>query len=264
MRKRSPLSWLWVALVVIFTLAPLGIMLMMSFSSSEFVRFPPPGFSLRWYRAYFASADWIDATLRSLWIGASVAGLSVLLGVPASLGIQRLGPVAGNLVLGLTTLPIILPPVVIAIAMYMAFSSLGLAGSVFGILFGHLTLGLPFVVLTTLAALNKMDPQYPMAARSLGSGKLRVFFTVTLPIIRPGILSGALFAFLTSFDELMIALFVGSSETRPLPRRMWEGVKSEFDPTISAASTFVVLTILALVAIVILSRRILRPGTRKT
>lgn len=253
------LARLWVATVVLFTLLPLGIMLMMSFSSSEFVRFPPPGYSMRWYQAYLASNDWIEATLRSVYIALVVSGLSVLIGVPASLGISRMGQAAANALLGLTTLPIVLPPVVIAIAMYMTFSRIGITGTVLGIVLGHLTLGLPFVVLTTLASLKKLDGQFLLAARSLGASSRRIFFTVTLPIIRPGILSGAFFAFLVSFDELLIALFIGSSETRTLPRKMWEGIRSEFDPTIAAASTFVVLASLGIVAAYWLARRAVRP-----
>jgi putative spermidine/putrescine transport system permease protein len=130
----------------------------------------------------------------------------------------------------------------------MTFSGIGLVGTRTGIVLGHLTLAIPFVILTTLASLRKLPSELRMAALSLGASRTRVILTVTLPLIRPGILSGAFFAFLTSFDELMISLFIGSPEIRTLPRRMWEGVRSEFDPTVSAASTVVVVATLIIVA----------------
>ncbi|MBL8581769.1 MAG: ABC transporter permease [Rhizobiaceae bacterium] len=255
-----------VAAVFLFSVLPLAVMLMMSFSSSEFVRFPPPSFSLRWYENYFTRTDWIESTLRSLWIGATVTAIAVLLGVPASLGIAKLGQRSADAALALATLPIVLPPVVIAVAMYMTFSSVGLVGTRTGIVLGHLTLAIPFVVLTTLASLRRLDPELVRAALSLGASRTRVTFTVTLPIIRPGILAGALFAFLASFDELMISLFVGNPEIRTLPRRMWEGVRSEFDPTVSAASAVVILATLVVVgfafAVNALARR-RRPSIRE-
>lgn len=246
-KKTDGVAWaarIWIAVVLVFSVLPILIMLMMSFSSSEFVRFPPPSYSLRWYESYFSSTDWVESSLRSVWIGLVVSGAAVLLGVPASLGIDRLGRRSANALLAFVTLPIVLPPIVIAVAMYMSFSSFGLVGTRSGIVLGHLTLAIPFVILTTLASLRKIDPELARAALSLGAGRLRVVFTVTLPLIRPGIVSGAFLAFLTSFDELMISLFIGNPEIRTLPRRMWEGVRSEFDPTITAASTVVVLATL--------------------
>lgn len=244
-RRSSFLGPLFVGLVVLVALVPLGIMFMMSFSSSEFVRFPPPGYSLRWYETYFFSSDWMDATRRSVVLGLIVAGISVLLGVPASLAIDRLSPKKASAMLALATLPIILPPVVIAVAMYMTFSKLGLAGTYAGLVVGHLTLALPFVIFTTLASLKGLEPELFRAGLSLGASRLRVTMTVILPLIRPGVLSGALLAFLTSFDELLISLFIGNPTIRTLPRRMWDGIRSEFDPTIAAASAVVVLATLA-------------------
>ncbi len=226
-RSRLPaIVFAW--LVVAFALLPLGIMFMMSFSSSEFVRFPPPGYSLRWYEAYFNSGDWVEATIRSLVLGVVVSALSVVLGVPASLAIDRMGGRSANATLAVVTLPIILPPVVIAVAMYMTFSKLGLVGTYAGLVVGHLTLALPFVVFTTLASLRGLGPEYYRAGLSLGASRTRVVMTVVLPMIRPGILSGAQLAFLTSFDELLISLFIGNPTIRTLPRRMWDGVRSEF------------------------------------
>ncbi len=253
-RSRLPaIVFAW--LVVAFALLPLGIMFMMSFSSSEFVRFPPPGYSLRWYEAYFNSGDWVEATIRSLVLGVVVSALSVVLGVPASLAIDRMGGRSANATLAVVTLPIILPPVVIAVAMYMTFSKLGLVGTYAGLVVGHLTLALPFVVFTTLASLRGLGPEYYRAGLSLGASRTRVVMTVVLPMIRPGILSGALLAFLTSFDELLISLFIGNPTIRTLPRRMWDGVRSEFDPTIAAASAVVVAsTLIVALAVAGLSR----------
>lgn len=252
---------IWVAIVLVFSVLPIAIMLMMSFSSSEFVRFPPPSFSLKWYEAYFSSTDWTDASLRSVWIGLLVSLGAVLVGVPASIGIERLGRRSANAAVAVITLPIVLPPVVVALAMYMSFSGVGLVGTRAGIILGHLVLATPFVVLTTLASLRKIDPELTKAALSLGASRKQVMFTVTLPLIKPGIVSGAFFAFLTSFDELMISLFLGSPEIRTLPRRMWEGVRAEFDPTISAASTLVVVATILIVACAWVVSALARPRT---
>nr|WP_255599443.1 ABC transporter permease [Afifella sp. IM 167] len=204
------------------------------------------------------------ATFRSLWLGTGVAAIAVLLGVPAAIAIDRMTPSWQKAALGVAVLPILLPPVVIAVAMYMTFTRLGLVGTPAGLVAGHLMLALPFVVLTSVAALRKLDPELTRAARSLGAGRTRILFTVTLPLIRPSILSGALLAFLTSFDELVIALFLGSPQLRTLPRRMWEGIRSEFDPTVAAASAMVVVaTLLAALALQLLAhaaRRRIRPS----
>jgi ABC-type spermidine/putrescine transport system permease subunit II len=246
---RSLPAWAMVVATVGFALIPIGVMLLMSFSSSEFVRIPPPGFSFEWYETYLGRADWIDATLRSIRLGLVVAALAVLAGVPAALAIAGWRPALARAAVAIATLPLILPPIVVAVAMYMTFNHYGIVGSEAGIVAGHLAIALPFVILTTLASLRGLDPELVRAARSLGAGRARVLATITLPLARPGIVSGAVLAFLTSFDELLIALFIGSSTTRTLPRRMWEGIRSEFDPTVAAASAIVVLgtAILALI-----------------
>lgn len=254
MRRIDPKDWhegvvrIWIISVMLFSILPIAIMFMMSFSSSEFVRFPPPSFSLKWYAAYFSSTDWIEVTLRSIWIGFVVSLGAVLIGVPASIGVNHLGTRAANAAMAIVIMPIVLPPVVVAVAMYMYFAEIGLVGTQAGIIIGHLVLATPFVILTTLASLRRLDAELVKAALSLGATRKRVFFMVILPLIRPGIISGAFFAFLTSFDELMIALFIGNPETRTLPRRMWEGIHAEFDPTIAAASTLVVVVTVLLVA----------------
>ncbi|RAI03588.1 ABC transporter permease [Acuticoccus sediminis] len=234
------LAWSVAALVLVFVLAPLAVVVMMSFSTSEFVRFPPPGYGLEWFRNFLGRDDWTGAALRSVKIGAIVTVLAVAIGVPGALSLAALPRRLGAVAAALTTLPILMPPIVLALAMYMSFTRYGLAGTELGIVLGHLCLALPFVLLTTLATLRGIDPNLARAAQTLGAGRARVAFTVTIPLAMPGILAGAVLAFLTSFDELLIALFVGNSTTRTLPRRMWEGIRSEFDPTVAAASTVVV------------------------
>ncbi|MYZ48608.1 ABC transporter permease [Propylenella binzhouense] len=251
---RIALAWAVVILVGLFVLVPLAIMVLMSFSTSEFIRFPPPGYSLRWFSNFFARADWTEAALRSIRIGAIVTAAAVGLGVPAALALAAMSRRAANALAAALTLPILMPPVVVALAMYMSFTRYGIAGSELAIVLGHLCLALPFVVLTTLAALRGLDPDLVRAARASGAGRIRVLRTVTLPLAAPGIFSGAVLAFLTSFDELLIALFVGSSTTRTLPRRMWEGIRSEFDPTVAAASTVLVAGTLVLGILVLVLR----------
>ncbi|WP_108661598.1 ABC transporter permease [Acuticoccus kandeliae] len=246
MNRVRPLPAFVAGLVLLFVLAPIAVVVMMSFSTSEFIRFPPPGYSLRWFLNFFSRADWTEALGRSIRIGLIVTAAAVALGVPGALALAALPRRLGATGAALATLPILMPPIVLALAMYMNFSGLGLVGTELAIILGHLCLALPFVLLTTLASLKGIDPSLARAAQASGAGPVRVLLTITVPLATPGIVAGATLGFLTSFDELLIALFVGNSTTRTLPRRMWEGIRSEFDPTVAAASTVVVVGTVAI------------------
>ena len=234
-------------IVLLFLALPILVIVVVSFSSAAYLTFPPPAFGLRWYRAYLDSAAWLNATGLSLAVAAAVVVLSTILGTLAALGMTRLPGAARGLVAGLVLSPLIVPTIVVAIGMYYAFSRYGLVGSRIGLVLAHTCLAVPFVVTSVSASLAGFDRRLEQAARSLGASPWGAFRQITLPLIRPGIVVGALFAFITSFDELIVALFLSGSGAVTLPRRMWDDLRFAIDPTIAAVSTLtIVLTVVLL------------------
>ena len=245
-----------VGLVLLFLAFPIVVVVVVSFSSATYLTFPPPAFALKWYEAYFASADWLRPTWLSLWVAAGVVVLSTVLGTLAAIGIARLPRALRILVTGLILSPLIVPVIVVAIGIYYAFARYGLVGSPIGLVLAHTCLAVPFVVTSVSASLAGIDPRLELAALSLGATPRATFFQVTLPLIRPGVLVGALFAFITSFDELVVALFISGSGAVTLPRRMWDDLRFQIDPTIAAVSTLtIVLTVLLMACAHLLRRR---------
>jgi putative spermidine/putrescine transport system permease protein len=230
-----------VGLILLFLAFPIIVVFAVSFSTANYLSFPPPAFGLRWYREYFGSANWLDPTWLSLWVGACVVILSTLLGTLAALGVARLPRPARVLVTGLILSPLIVPAIVVAIGIYYAFSKYGLVGTPIALILAHTCLAVPFVVTSVSASLSGIDPRLEQAALSLGATPSGAVWQVTLPLIRPGILVGALFAFITSFDELIVALFLSGQGAVTLPRRMWEDLRYAIDPTIAAVSTLTIL-----------------------
>ncbi len=239
----------FVAVVLLFLALPIIVVALLSASSASYLRFPPPGWSTRWYAAYFTSADWLSATLLSLLVATAVVVLATVLGTLAAFGLARMKPrlraVAGGLILS----PLIVPVIVVAIGVYYAYSRYGILGSPAALVLAHTCLAVPFVVTSVGASLAGFDRRLERAALSLGATRWGTFRQVTLPLIRPGVLVGALFAFITSFDELVVALFVSTGRQVTLPRRMWDDIRFAIDPTIAAVSTVtVVVTVLLLAA----------------
>jgi putative spermidine/putrescine transport system permease protein len=234
-----------VSLILAFLALPIVVVVVVSFSSATYLTFPPPAFGVRWYNAYFASHDWLRATWLSLWVAAAVVVLSTLLGTLAALGIARLPKALRVVASALILSPLIVPSIVVAIGIYYAFARYGLVGTPVGLIFAHTCLAVPFVVTSVTASLSGIDPRLEQAALNLGATPIGAFLQVTLPLIRPGVLAGALFAFITSFDELVVALFISGSGAVTLPRRMWDDLQYQIDPTIAAVSTLtIVLTII--------------------
>jgi putative spermidine/putrescine transport system permease protein len=244
-----------VGLILLFLIFPIVVVVTVSFSSATYLTFPPPAFDLRWYRAYFGSADWLRPTWLSLWVAAAVVVLSTSLGTLASLGIARLPPALRVVASGLILSPLIVPVVVVAIGIYYAFSRYGLIGTPAALVLAHTCLAVPFVVTSVSASLSGIDPRLRQAALSLGATPRGTFFQVTLPLIRPGILVGALFAFISSFDELVVSLFLSGSGAVTLPRRMWDDLRFAIDPTIAAVSTLTIVLTAALLGAAHLLRR---------
>ena len=235
-----------VGLILLFLAFPILVVIVVSFSSATYLTFPPPAFGLKWYDAYFSSADWLRPTWLSLWVAAAVVVVATLLGTLAALGIARLPRAARIVAAGLVLSPLIVPGIVVAIGIYYAFARYGLVGSPAGLIIAHTCLAVPFVVTSVSASLAGIDPRLEQAALSLGATPRATFFQVTLPLIRPGVLVGALFAFITSFDELIVALFISGSGAVTLPRRMWDDLRFQIDPTIAAVSTLTIVLTVAL------------------
>lgn len=236
-----------VVLILLVMIAPIIVVVVLSFSSASYLTFPPPAFGVRWYREYLGSRDWLEATALSLEVAFSTVVLSTVLGTLATLGLVRLPRVARMLATGLILSPLIMPVIIVAIGVYYAFARFGLVGTPAGLVLAHTCMAVPFVVTSVGASLAGFDRRLEMAALSLGATPFGTFRQVTLPLILPGVLVGALFAFITSFDELVVALFLSGANAVTLPRRMWEDLRYALDPTIAAVSTLtIVVTVLPL------------------
>lgn len=227
-------------LVFFFLMLPLLIVFPLSFSSARYLKFPPPGFSLKWYERYLETPAWIDATITSLKVAAGTTVLATVLGTMVAFSLVR-GTYPGKAwVDRLVTAPIIIPNIIIAIAIYSVFAKMHLIGNWYGVVIGHTVYAIPFVVLVVSAALRTFDVAQEHAAMGLGASRLAAVWYVTFPQIKPAIISAAFLAFITSFDELIIALFLSGSNMT-LPKKMFENIIFEIDPTISAVSVLQVL-----------------------
>ena len=237
-RLAFKLCWI---LVLAFLALPILIVVALSFSSASYLTFPPPAFGIRWYRAYLASSEWLASTWLSLAVAACVVVLATALGTLAALGLARLPRAMRVAVVAMILSPLIVPGIVVAIGIYYVFARYRLVGTPAGLVLAHTCLAVPFVVTSVSASLAGLDRRLEQAALSLGATPWGTFRQVTLPLIRPGVLVGALFAFITSFDELIVALFLSGSGAITLPRRMWDDLRFAIDPTIAAVSTLTIV-----------------------
>jgi putative spermidine/putrescine transport system permease protein len=242
-------------LVLLFLVAPIVAIVPLSFSAGSFLHYPLPGLSLRWYAEFFSSDFWLPSLWNSLFIGACATALATGLGAPAAIGLWRASFPGRGVVLALLISPMVVPVIIVAVGLYFAFAPLGLASSYAGMILAHAALGAPFVVITVLATLSGFDPNLLRAAASLGAGPATAFFRVMLPLIMPGVLTGALFAFATSFDEVVVALLLAGPEQRTLPRQMFSGINLNISLAITAAATLLIAASILLMAAVELLRR---------
>lgn len=239
------LLWAVSAVVLVFLLAPIVIIIPMSFGSSASLEFPPRGLSLQWYDKYFSSASWLSASWVSLKVALGATALATVLGTLMSFALVR-GRFPGRTALSALTLaPLIVPGVVIAVALYLLLARVGLSGTTPGLILAHTTIALPFVVVNVSISLRSFDENLERAAASAGATPFQVFRHVTLPVIRPGFIAGALFAFMASFDEVIIAIFLSGRNATTLPKRMWDSVLLETDPVIAAISTMLIVGTIA-------------------
>ena len=236
--------WLVAACAVIyfFLMLPILVVFPISLSSAPYMQFPPPGFSWQWYERYLDDPQWIDATWRSLYIGSSTAVLALLLGVPLAFSLVRSRFWGRVLVDRLALAPIIVPTIILSVAVYGVFAKLKLIGAWYGLVLAHTVLALPFVVLVVTAGLRDFDRTLEQAAEGLGASRWRTLARVTLPLLRPSLVSAGLLAFLSSFDEVVVALFL-AGPNMTLPKKMFDNIMMEIDPTIAAVSVMQILLV---------------------
>ena len=262
------------AIVLFFLVMPLIAVIPISFSSSPFLQFTsgmlafePEAFSLRWYKMLIGDCSdpgittvctdrWVRGAQNSLFIGIIATFLATTLGIMASLGLSRSHMPFRKVIMAIMISPLIVPLIITASGLFFFFAKFNLVATYTGLILAHTTLGLPFVVITVTATLVGFDHNLTKAGAGLGGGPLRNFFKIQMPLILPGVISGALFAFITSFDEVVIVLFFGGPEQVTLPRQMWSGIRQEISPTIlSAATILVIISILLLTTVELLRRR---------
>ena len=224
-----------------FLLLPVLVIVPLSFSSSSFLVYPIPGWSLKWYENLFTSAEWGRAAKNSFIVAPAATLIATTLGTLAAVGLVRTQFPFKGLLMSLLIAPMVVPIVVVGVSTYLYFAPLGLADSYTALIVVHAALGAPFVLTTVLATLQGFDQNLVRASLSLGESPLRSFFRVTLPVIAPGVISGALFAFATSFDEVVVALFLAGPEQLTLPRQMFNGIRENISPTIAAVATLLIL-----------------------
>ncbi|WP_347352286.1 ABC transporter permease [Intrasporangium sp.] len=234
-----------IAVVVsIWLIAPMFIIFPISFSEDASFKFPPREWSLRWYKSFFTDSQWLDALGHSVLIGVLVAIFATALGTVAALAINRSKSGAARAAQTLMLTPMIVPPIIAGAGVYTFFLRAHLVGTVFGFVMVHTTLALPLVVIAVNASLSGYDRSLELAAASLGAGRIRTFFTVTMPLVAPGMLAGVVFAFVTSFDEVIVAQFMVSPTLQTLPMMMYTSVTRTTDPTIAAAAALILAAIL--------------------
>lgn len=242
--------------MMVFLIGPTIAVIPISFSSTSFLSYPLPGFSLQWYEKVLAPRPWLPALWNSLIVGTGATLIATVLGTLAALGLARNTLPWRSFLLGLIISPTIVPVVISGVAMYFVFARVGLVASYTGMILAHAVLGVPFVVVTVTATLRNFDVNLVKAAYSLGASPAHAFRTVTLPLIAPGVISGALFAFVFSFDEVVVALFISGPAQRTLPRQMFDGIRDNIDPSILAMSSLlVIVSIVFMTALALLARR---------
>jgi len=252
------------ALVFIFLVVPIVAVVPLSFNSGTFLTYPLEGFSFRWYDDFFTSPRWLPALRNSFIVGIATTAIATPLGTLAALGLVRAEFRLKPLVVGLLISPLIVPVIITAIGIYFVYSPLGLTSSRLGLVLAHAVLATPFVVVVVHATLQGFDPALWRAALSLGAPPVAVFRKIVLPLIAPGVISGAIFAFTTSFDEIVTTIFIAGPEQRTLPLQMFDGVREQISPTITAAATLLIaVSVVMLGAIEALRRRSARIYARR-
>ncbi len=249
--------------IFFFLIAPILVIIPLSFNAENFftftpemLRLDPEGYSLKHYRDFFGNPDWQVPLWNSLKIAPVATLMSVSLGTLAAIGLSQSHVPFRRAIMAILISPMIVPLIISAAGMYFFYSRIGLQGTYWGVVLAHAALGIPFVIITVTATLVGFDRSLTRAAANLGAGPVRTFFQVQMPLILPGVVSGGLFAFITSFDEVVVVLFVGSAGQKTLPWQMFTGLREQISPTILAAATVLIgISVVLLVTLEALRRR---------
>jgi putative spermidine/putrescine transport system permease protein len=255
MTRHRTLVYVAAALVGGFLLLPTLIIVPMSFNPGRNLQFPPEGFSLTWYQTLFETPLWRDAMVTSAKVAFFTVIIATVLGTAAALGLARWKSRATGPLTALLLSPMIVPVIILGVGTFLLFSKWKITGTMSGLVLAHVVLALPFVIVSVMASARQLDPTLELAAASLGANRWRTFRRVVLPLIMPGVVAGALFAFITSWDEIVVAIFMTSPTLRTLPVVMWGQVRTNLDPSLAAAGTLLLLiSTMALVAVQLLRR----------
>ncbi len=249
--------YVFTALILLFLMVPNVIVVPISFSNSSLLQFPPKEFSFRWYERYFELPGWVGATINSFVVGILTALATTVIGSLAAYGLVRGNLLGKRLVEALLILPIVIPSLVTAIAIFNVLTYLKLVGTIGAFVVGHTVVALPFAITIMSNALRGIDPVLEQAARNLGASRLTAIRRITLPVAMPAVASSALFAFLISFDELLISLFISTPTMSTLPKKLWEGIRFEIEPTLAAVSSLLIvfsLIVLSVIGLLITGR----------
>jgi putative spermidine/putrescine transport system permease protein len=265
----SPLERAWhysfrvlCGLIFLFLIMPILVIVPLSFNAEPYftfneqmLRLNPDAYSLRWYDDIFGNPQWIHSIQNSFIVAVFSTLLATILGTLAALGLSRSHMPYRTAIMGVLISPMIVPLIITAAGMYFFYSNIGLAQTYLGLILAHTALGTPFVVITVTATLVGFDHSLTRASSSLGADPTRTFFKIIVPLILPGVISGALFAFITSFDEVVVVLFLAGFEQRTIPRQMWAGIREQISPTILAVATLLIAFSIVLMTVLELLRR---------
>ncbi len=249
--------------IYFFLIAPILVIIPLSFNAQDFftftpamLRLDPAGFSTKHYVDFFTNPDWQGPLRNSLLIAPVATFISVTLGTLAAVGLSQSHVPFRRAIMAILISPMIVPLIISAAGMYFFYSRIGLQGTYWGVVLAHSALGIPFVIITVTATLVSFDRSLVRAAASMGAGPVRTFFKVQMPLIMPGVVAGGLFAFITSFDEVVVVLFLGAAGQKTLPWQMFTGLREQISPTILAAATVLIaISVLLLATLEILRRR---------
>jgi putative spermidine/putrescine transport system permease protein len=248
--------------ILVFLITPIIVVMPLSFNAEDFftftpemLRFDPAGYSLKHYEDFFNNSDWQNALANSIKIAPAATFLSVSFGTLAAIGLSQPHVPFRRAIMAILISPMIVPLIISAAGMYFFYSRIGLQGTYLGVVLAHAALGIPFVIITVTATLVGFDNSLTRAAANMGANPVTTFFRVQMPLILPGVISGGLFAFITSFDEVVVVLFVGSAGQKTLPWQMFTGLREQISPTILAVATILVIVSIALLTVVELLRR---------
>lgn len=243
-------------LIALFLLLPIVFIVLLSFGSSQWLVFPPPGWTLKWYEQFFSNPEWMASALTSFKVALLTTLCAVALGLPTAFALVRGRFPGRELLYGLFTLPMIVPLVIIAVAVYALFLKLGYTGTLFSFVVSHVIVALPFTIISIINSLKLFDQSIEDAAVICGASRIQAIYQVTFPAIRPGMIAGALFAFLVSWDEVVLSVMMASPTLQTLPVKMWTTLRQDLTPVIAVASTLLIgLSVLTMVIAAVLRRR---------